>query len=64
MKNGIYAKILAGLLVVLLTSAIIGGWNLSNNVSAMGADIKNLTTGMSEVKSRLWSVEQALRNGK
>ena len=62
--NGMAVKILVLVLGTLLVVAIAGGWNLSNNVSAMGADIKHLTTGMGEVKSRLWSVEQALRNGK
>ena len=62
--NGAAVKVLVVVLGSLLVAAIIGGWNLSSNVSAMGAEIKHLTTGMAEVKTRLWSVEQALRNGK
>ena len=62
MKNGVYAKILAGLLVVLLTSATIGGWQLSNNVSAMGSEINALREDFKEFKARLIYVERAVRD--
>ncbi len=61
MNNGIYAKILAGVLVILLTSATIGGWVLSNNVSAMGSEINALRDDFREFKARLIYVERAVR---
>ena len=63
MKNGVYAKILAGVLVILLTSATIGGWQLSINVSAMSSEINALREDFKEFKARLLHVERAVRDG-
>ena len=60
-NNGVYAKILAGLLVLLLGSATVGGWVLSNNVSAMGSQINALRDDFKEFRSRLIYVERAVR---
>ena len=64
MSNGVYAKILAGLLVLLLVSATVGGWKLSNNVSAMGSEISALREDFKEFKARLIYVERAVRDGR
>ena len=64
MNNGVYAKILAGVLVILLTSATIGGWRLSNNVSAMGSDINALRDDFKEFKARLIYVEREVRGAR
>ena len=64
MKNGIYAKILAGVIVVLLTSATIGGWQLSNNVSAMGSEVNALREDFKEFKARLIYVEREVRGAR
>ena len=61
MNNGVYAKILAGVLVVLLGSATIGGWKLSINVSAMGSEISALREDFKDFKARLIYVERAVR---
>ena len=64
MSNSVCAKILAGLLVILLTSATIGGWKLSNNVSAMGSEINALRDDFNEFKARLIYVERAVRDAR
>ena len=61
MKNGVYAKILAGLLVLLLGSATIGGFKLSAQVAAMGSEVNALREDFKEFKARLIYVERAVR---
>mgnify|MGYP000444676210 CR=1 FL=1 len=63
MSNGLYAKILAGVLVILLTSATIGGFNLTAQVAAMGSEINALREDFKEFKTRLIYVERAVRDG-
>ena len=64
MKNGVYAKILAGLLVVLLSSATIGGFKLTAQVAAMGSDINALRADFQEFKARLIYVEREVRGAR
>ncbi len=61
-KNGTAAKILATLLVGLLLAAILGGFNLTREVSAMSARIEALTAQVADMNARLVYVERALRN--
>jgi len=61
MSNGLYAKILAGVLVILLTSATIGGFNLTAQVATMGSEINALREDFREFKVRLIYVERAVR---
>ena len=61
MSNGLYAKILAGVLVILLTSATIGGFTLTGQVASMGAAIEALQQDFKEFKARLIYVERAVR---
>ena len=62
MSNGVYAKILAGVLVFLLASATIGGFNLTAQVAAMGSEINALRDDFKEFKERLIYVERAVRD--
>lgn len=61
MNNGIYAKILAGVLTILLVTATIGGFNLTSQVAAMGSEINALRDDFREFKARLIYVERAVR---
>ncbi len=61
MNNGIYAKILAGVLTILLVTATIGGFNLTAQVAAMGSEVNALRDDFKEFKARLIYVERAVR---
>lgn len=61
-KNGTAAKVLATLLAGLLLAAILGGFNLTREVSAMSARIEALTAQVADMNARLVYVERALRN--
>lgn len=61
-KNGMAAKILATLLAGLLLAAILGGFNLTREVSAMSARIEALTAQVADMNARLVYVERALRS--
>ena len=61
-RNGTAAKILATLLVGLLLAAILGGFTLTREVSAMSAKIEALTAQVADMNARLVYVERALRN--
>ena len=61
MSNGIYAKILAGVLTILLVTATIGGFNLTAQVAAMGSEVNALRDDFKEFKARLIYVERELR---
>ena len=60
MKNGVYAKILAGVLTVLLTTATIGGFQLTSQVAAMGSKIEALQADFKDFKARLIYVERSV----
>ena len=60
MKNGIYAKILAGVLTILLATATIGGFMLTGQVAAMGSAIEALQADFKDFKARLIYVERAV----
>ncbi|MEE9250045.1 MAG: hypothetical protein V3U93_02830 [Alphaproteobacteria bacterium] len=61
-RNGTAAKVLATLLAGLLLAAILGGFNLTREVSAMSARIEALTAQVADMNARLVYVERALRN--
>ncbi len=61
-RNGTAAKILATVMTGLLLAAILGGFNLTREVSAMSARIEALTAQVADMNARLVYVERALRN--
>ena len=61
-RNGTAAKVLAAVMAGLLLAAILGGFTLTREVSAMSARIEALTAQVADMNARLVYVERALRN--
>ncbi len=61
-RNGTAAKILATVMTGLLLAAILGGFNLTREVSAISARIEALTAQVADMNARLVYVERALRS--
>ena len=61
-RNGTAAKILATVMAGLLLAAILGGFTLTREVSAMSAKIEALTAQVADMNARLVYVERALRS--
>ena len=62
MNNGVYAKILAGVLTILLATATIGGFTLTGQVASMGEAIQALQRDFRDFRGRLIYVERAVRD--
>lgn len=61
-RNGTAAKVLATVMTGLLLAAILGGFTLTREVSAMSARIEALTAQVADMNARLVYVERALRS--
>lgn len=60
-RNGLAAKVLAGVLTALLAGAVVGAWGVRDELSRLGTAVEELTKRVDRLDARLLWIERGGR---